>query len=124
MTAGYLFFFLNDTATTEMYTSGHTLSLQDALPFFGDGRAVLAREGIADAERQALADDPAREGVAVRVEPGALEADERSEEHTSELQSLMRISYGVFCLNKKEIKSYTQAQLYDHIRAQKTIHSI
>src|SRR3546814_4872659 len=26
---------------------------------------------------------------------------ERSEEHTSELQSLMRISYAVFCLNKK-----------------------
>src|SRR3546814_10481170 len=29
----------------------------------------------------------------------------RSEEHTSELQSLMRISYAVFCLNKK--KKYT-----------------
>src|SRR3546814_8769356 len=27
--------------------------------------------------------------------------DPRSEEHTSELQSLMRISYAVFCLNKK-----------------------
>src|SRR3546814_8325569 len=30
----------------------------------------------------------------------------RSEEHTSELQSLMRISYAVFCL-KKKIKTYT-----------------
>src|SRR3546814_1651632 len=30
-----------------------------------------------------------------------LPADERSEEHTSELQSLMRISYAVFCLKKK-----------------------
>src|SRR3546814_8912790 len=29
--------------------------------------------------------------------------DQRSEEHTSELQSLMRISYAVFCLNKKNI---------------------
>src|SRR3546814_6791785 len=29
---------------------------------------------------------------------------ERSEEHTSELQSLMRISYAVFCLKKKKIK--------------------
>src|SRR3546814_2919768 len=28
-------------------------------------------------------------------------ADDRSEEHTSELQSLMRISYAVFCLKKK-----------------------
>src|SRR3546814_3104456 len=31
--------------------------------------------------------------------------DKRSEEHTSELQSLMRISYAVFCLKKKKIKS-------------------
>src|SRR3546814_9486853 len=30
-----------------------------------------------------------------------VEADLRSEEHTSELQSLMRISYAVFCLKKK-----------------------
>src|SRR3546814_5569454 len=31
----------------------------------------------------------------------------RSEEHTSELQSLMRISYAVFCLKKKTIKNNT-----------------
>src|SRR3546814_6478636 len=31
-------------------------------------------------------------------------ATERSEEHTSELQSLMRISYAVFCLKKKKIQ--------------------
>src|SRR3546814_9825875 len=31
----------------------------------------------------------------------ATEAQARSEEHTSELQSLMRISYAVFCLKKK-----------------------
>src|SRR3546814_2934517 len=30
---------------------------------------------------------------------------ERSEEHTSELQSLMRISYAVFCLKKKKYKN-------------------
>src|SRR3546814_2277616 len=42
---------------------------------------------------------------------GAAEADEakpgdrRSEEHTSELQSLMRISYAVFCLKKKNSKT-------------------
>src|SRR3546814_9155078 len=33
-----------------------------------------------------------------------VDADGRSEEHTSELQSLMRISYAVFCLNKKKEK--------------------
>src|SRR3546814_11405974 len=32
------------------------------------------------------------------------DADQRSEEHTSELQSLMRISYAVFCLKKKIYK--------------------
>src|SRR3546814_10222283 len=32
----------------------------------------------------------------------------RSEEHTSELQSLMRISYAVFCLNKKTNHNNTQ----------------
>src|SRR3546814_15521897 len=32
----------------------------------------------------------------------------RSEEHTSELQSLMRISYAVFCLKKKTIKQTTK----------------
>src|SRR3546814_1058183 len=31
----------------------------------------------------------------------------RSEEHTSELQSLMRISYAVFCLKKKTTKTHT-----------------
>src|SRR3546814_3047582 len=30
---------------------------------------------------------------------------DRSEEHTSELQSLMRISYAVFCLKKKKLKN-------------------
>src|SRR3546814_5586314 len=34
----------------------------------------------------------------------------RSEEHTSELQSLMRISYAVFCLKKKKKKSQLQTQ--------------
>src|SRR3546814_3123530 len=41
--------------------------------------------------------------------PGAIrhrpsEHPSRSEEHTSELQSLMRISYAVFCLKKKKIR--------------------
>src|SRR3546814_7361229 len=36
-----------------------------------------------------------------------LEEEARSEEHTSELQSLMRISYAVFCLKKKKTKKQT-----------------
>src|SRR3546814_4384940 len=36
----------------------------------------------------------------------------RSEEHTTELQSLMRISYAVFCLKHKQIRTtYTQSKL-------------
>src|SRR3546814_9015935 len=37
----------------------------------------------------------------------------RSEEHTSELQSLMRISYAVFCLKKKKNTRYKQKQHID-----------
>src|SRR3546814_10701558 len=37
---------------------------------------------------------------------------DRSEEHTSELQSLMRISYAVFCLKKKKNKLQTTVILY------------
>src|SRR3546814_3486461 len=38
----------------------------------------------------------------------------RSEEHTSELQSLMRISYAVFCLKKKKTKKETQHLVQNH----------
>src|SRR5471032_3645964 len=58
-----LFFFFNDTATTEIYT----LSLHDALPIF---------------QRQRR--DRARHRTAVHV---SRDGDARSEEHTSELQS-------------------------------------
>src|SRR3546814_9277283 len=51
--------------------------------------------------------DVAEDEMAVAVAPVQMPRtnlgvhDERSEEHTSELQSLMRISYAVFCLQKK-----------------------
>src|SRR3546814_5981298 len=40
--------------------------------------------------------------VAARLSPVVARLEARSEEHTSELQSLMRISYAVFCLKKKK----------------------
>src|SRR3546814_5323768 len=43
-------------------------------------------------------------GGYVKMFGDANAASMRSEEHTSELQSLMRISYAVFCLKKKKIK--------------------
>src|SRR3546814_3357356 len=39
-------------------------------------------------------------------------AASRSEEHTSELQSLMRISYAVFCLKKKKKQQYNETHTY------------
>src|SRR3546814_5022853 len=40
--------------------------------------------------------------AALAIDAQAMPLKERSEEHTSELQSLMRISYAVFCLKKKK----------------------
>src|SRR3546814_6307309 len=45
---------------------------------------------------------PAAEAAAPQIDMPPLEDVVRSEEHTSELQSLMRISYAVFCLKKKK----------------------
>src|SRR3546814_4546759 len=45
-----------------------------------------------------------RAELAMVREPRAYLTTIRSEEHTSELQSLMRISYAVFCLKKKKTK--------------------
>src|SRR3546814_10895856 len=45
--------------------------------------------------------------LAGQLRPRCATADCRSEEHTSELQSLMRISYDVFCLKKKTIITKT-----------------
>src|SRR3546814_2588832 len=64
-----------------------------------------------------LAMDPVEHPVALQLggsEPGLLAqaarigAELRSEEHTSELQSLMRISYAVFCLKKKNKNQTTR----------------
>src|SRR3546814_10506748 len=55
--------------------------------------------------RPDLAALPRPEALGLRTDPDLSKAmAERSEEHTSELQSLMRISYAVFCLKKKTRK--------------------
>src|SRR3546814_1345150 len=82
----------------------------------GDRRAVgtalyrAAAEAGAVARQRRLGGAAAcRPAAASAVGPGrrfrrggAADAAQRSEEHTSELQSLMRISYAVFCLKKKK----------------------
>src|SRR3546814_5442665 len=85
---------------------------------------VVATEPGADQERaDALVDERivVERFVDERVWPATLTTKQRditrtgahrSEEHTSELQSLMRISYAVFCLKKKNITNVE----YKHIR--------
>src|SRR3546814_93114 len=67
-------------------------------------RRQLHRRGGREDARRSLSDARTRQARArtdALVGARFLEAHPRSEEHTSELQSLMRISYAVFCLKKK-----------------------
>src|SRR3546814_5724764 len=59
----------------------------------GSARAQASAAGAADRVAHPRHDEQHRRGRGL---------DPRSEEHTSELQSLMRISYAVFCLKKKK----------------------
>src|SRR3546814_15710692 len=92
-------FFFNDTATTEIYTYLHTLSLHYALPI-STRRPGIARPGSC-LRLSASAEYPCHIGTEHPVFRLRWPIVWRSEEHTSELQSLMRISYAVFCLKKK-----------------------
>src|SRR5881398_4204296 len=89
----FFFFLFNDTATTEIYTLSGTLSLHDALPISGGAPLARARVGASGCC-----------GAAPRLQ--------RSEEHTSELQSPLNISYAVFSLKKnKKTQSLTYCKL-------------
>src|SRR3546814_10008532 len=98
--------------------TGAGISKESGLDTFRDPDGLWARVRIEDvATPAAFARDPDRVHafynhrrealVAEHVAPNAAHlalARLRSEEHTSELQSLMRISYAVFCLKKKNKK--------------------
>src|SRR3546814_6829061 len=68
---------------------------------FRDWLAGLANGGPNGDGKFPLTDASGRTELV--LSPNALADAVRSEEHTSELQSLMRISYAVFCLKKKNI---------------------
>src|SRR3546814_5885160 len=119
------FFFFNCTATTGSYTYGHTLSLHDALPIYPSElqctENVTRFDHLPPEEHRAFYNsqrftlnvtrvDMVRAGwsPSVRLFEAAA-CGTRSEEHTYELQSLMRISYAVFCFKKK-----TNSQLTTH----------
>src|SRR5260370_31557607 len=87
-----LFFFFNDTATTEIYT----LSLHDALPICLCRRRPRAGDLLRLPDRQGV-QPPRRKG--------------RSEEHTSELQSHLNLVCRLL-LEKKKKKRSPRIQLY------------
>src|SRR5687767_15325191 len=83
-------FFFNDTATTEIYT----LSLHDALPIW----LPACHRGYCETEGESL-----RQGVPYPgQQPGHYQDNSRSEEHTSELQSLAYLVCRLL-LEKKKI---------------------
>src|SRR3546814_12958757 len=102
--------FFNDTDTTETYTYRHTHSPHDALPI-STARGYRSHRSqpscstpptptATGTSSSRTASPSSREGWTIAT----VTAARRSEEHTSELQSLMRISYAVFCLKKKKHK--------------------
>src|SRR3546814_8362566 len=107
----FLFFFFKYTATPEIYTDCHPLALHDALPISpGSVSAQRPRlpggHGAGGGARTRRGLSPPGAGSVPRHRDGGQHRRDarrlRSEEHTSELQSLMRISYAVFCLKKKK----------------------
>src|SRR3546814_13649848 len=96
-------FFFNDTATTEIYTYGHTLSLHDALPILASTVRKAARSTRCSTPSSPTKGSRMFSSASPTATSSAASSSRcRSEEHTSELQSLMRISYAVFCLKKKK----------------------
>src|SRR3546814_1629185 len=79
---------LDETLIEEIVVSG----LEDA------GYTVVAAHTAEEAIAQLEKADPVIRGIVTDVNLAPEKLTGRSEEHTSELQSLMRISYAVFCL--------------------------
>src|SRR3546814_4286978 len=102
---------------SDVVASVRLLGRDDVAPM----RAMLAMFGEAFDEGRAYSDRPLGAAWLQRllgsdtfIALAAIKGDEvvggiRSEEHTSELQSLMRISYAVFCLQKKIQTHYTKS---------------
>src|SRR3546814_5612439 len=94
----------------------------DGRTYTGPTRPSIIRRGKAapSQSRQALDGrtytGPTRPSITRRGRATSRPRLERSEEHTSELQSLMRISYAVFCLKKKITKLVNKEKSQIHKR--------
>src|SRR2546429_6526478 len=97
-----MFFFFNDTATTEIYT----LSLHDALPISAGLRVLLE------------ADRTARTTQATLVLAAPSGAVARSEEHTSELQSRLHLVCRLLLEKKKTLRSISRPFYRIYTRSQ------
>src|SRR3546814_2837560 len=82
--------------TTLFRSAGSQFHLSD----LGIDKLGMIRRLLGDDHARGFLDVLVSEGAGIRPAPIGLVL--RSEEHTSELQSLMRISYAVFCLKKKK----------------------
>ena len=94
-------FFFNDTATTEIYT----LSLHDALPISPQSPPLSSSSVFLTENMDSSNNKDATNEMKAAKAPAGMQpppAGARSEEHTSELQSPVPISYAVFCLKKKK----------------------
>src|SRR3546814_6373979 len=84
--------------------------------FLGSSGSHFSHDGLHDDQHQRQQHDEGEQAkIEIGVPPAAIfdqcgaHIGHRSEEHTSELQSLMRISYAVFCLKKtQQNKKWTQ----------------
>src|SRR5690242_21630431 len=95
----YVFFFFNDTATTEIYT----LSLHDALPISGNVRPAAAGHVLGLLRRERIHQRCLR-GELLYATHNLHNRDRKSTRLNS---SHMSISYAVFCLKKKKKKKLT-----------------
>src|SRR3546814_7977223 len=105
-------------ATTEIYTYCNTLSLPDALPIscfrkpaYSCAVPSAVLSAILPVNPSVTTTSTAPAGMSLpSMKPWNRIG--RSEEHTSELQSLMRISYAVFCLKKNIHKKKQNTQQF------------
>src|SRR3546814_8720412 len=89
----------------DAFIVGLMSDIGSAWPVFAIGSHLMDRQGpgkVLLKTRHFLGDGRRQFGARSQdAMPPVADATNRSEEHTSELQSLMRISYAVFCLKKK-----------------------
>src|SRR2546421_8907860 len=100
----FLFFFFNDTATTEIYP----LSLHDALPIWSPPSA-RTRPSLSDKSRRGMGRRTAPLRLPSRRARGRPRTRARRDRKSTRLNSSHdQISYAVFCLKKKKNKTHSR----------------